>query len=476
MSFSVAPRTWPVPAETTRPVWGREPRPVTEAARSEPSDPGAIRRISLRYVDAELERRYQRVVGAEGRSGFRFTTASAAVLWFLAAGIIPAGTAIPLTLAVPLCLGMALLNEAALLLSDRADTLDRQHALIALLTSVNGLVVLWLASTGRVLPGYGISAVMLLFAFGFVSRTAFLFAAFRSAVVAVGFAIFAITYPGPERLLIDAFILVAAIVGMLVALRMLERSRRQVFSQQIVIMKQSAALGTEKDRADALLSNMLPASISRRLLDGERAIADEYPSVTVLFADIVGFTPLAARLPADEVIGLLDRLFSRFDELVAARGLEKVKTIGDAYMAAGGLSDGLVDHAFRIVDLALAMMTAAAQADDLGGDLRLRIGIHSGPVIGGVIGHRKVAFDIWGDTVNVASRLESQGSPGRIQVSDATWQLVRDRFEAVALGWLDLRGHGPVETWEIVGRRESPHVRDVATPVAVSDAAVVPGV
>jgi adenylate cyclase len=124
-------------------------------------------------------------------------------------------------------------------------------------------------------------------------------------------------------------------------------------------------------------------------------------------------------------------------------------------MAAAGLSDGVADHASRVIDLALAMMDAAAEAGADRTQLQLRIGVHSGPVIGGVIGHRKVAFDIWGDTVNVASRLESQGVPGRIQVSAATWQLVRDRYEGVARGWLDLRGHGPVETYSIVGRRES---------------------
>jgi len=453
MSVSGASRAWRVlEAEVRR--GASHARPSHHGAAPAARDADALRQVSLRFVDRELERRYQQTVGAEGRTGFRITTGSAAVLWFVAGAVIPAGTSIPLAVAVPLCLAMALLNEAALLLSDWAETLDRQHVLVAALTSVNGLVILWLASTGRVLPGYGISALLLMFAFGFVSRTGFIFAAVRSVVIAIGFVIVAITYPGRERLVVDAFIFGAAVIGMLIALRMLERSRRQVFAQDLVITTQARALSVEKARADALLSNMLPAGIARRLLDGERAIADEYPAVTVLFADIVGFTPLAARLAPDEVVGLLDRLFSRFDELVAARGIEKVKTIGDAYMAAAGLSDGVADHASRVIDLALAMMDAAAEAGAGGTQLQLRIGVHSGPVIGGVIGHRKVAFDIWGDTVNVASRLESQGVPGRIQLSAATWQLVRDRYEGVPRGWLDLRGHGPVETYSIVGRRE----------------------
>src|SRR4029079_10313648 len=136
--------------------------------------------------------------------------------------------------------------------------------------------------------------------------------------------------------------------------------------------------------------------------------------VTVLFADIVAFTPLASRLPAAEVVGLLDRLFARFDELVAERGLEKIKTIGDAYMAAGGIPEPVGDHAARVVDLGLAMIDVAENEGDRIAGLQLRIGVHSGPVIGGVIGSRKFAFDIWGETVNIARRLESQGVPGSI--------------------------------------------------------------
>jgi class 3 adenylate cyclase len=161
---------------------------------------------------------------------------------------------------------------------------------------------------------------------------------------------------------------------------------------------------------------------------------------------------LATRLPADEVVGLLGWLFARFDELVAERGLEKIKTIGDAYMAAGGLPEPLDDHAARVIDLGLAMI-GATQEDDRFADLRLRIGVHSGPVIGGVIGNRKFAFDIWGETVNIASRLESQGVGGRVHVSAATWGSVEDLFDAEPRGPIHLRGYGPMETYTIVGRR-----------------------
>ena len=433
---------------------GRRQPSAREASGLEP-DSGALRPVSLRFFDPVLERRYQVSSGAESLTGFRITTAAAAVLWLLAAVIIPTGTTISIERAVSVCFVVAALNWAAFVLSEGFDTLDLQHAVLALLSSVNGLVILWLASSGGVLPGYGVSAIMLLFAFGFVSRTAFVFAAWRSGVLVVGFIVAARTYQGRGSLDVDAFILGAAVAGTLVALRLLEQSRRRVFSQDIVITRQADELRAERDRADGLLQNILPAPISARLLAGERTIADAYPAVTVLFADIVAFTPLAARLPADEVVDLLGRLFARFDELVAERGLEKIKTIGDAYMVEGGIPEPVADHAARVVDLGLAMIDAAKHEGDRIAGLELRIGVHSGPVIGGVIGNRKFAFDIWGETVNIASRLESQGVPGRIQVSDATWRAIESQFEAKHVGLVQIRGYGPMDTYTIVGHRDT---------------------
>jgi class 3 adenylate cyclase len=430
---------------------GGSVRPAPLAAAS---DGGALRPVSLRFEDAVLERRFQLHGGAESLAGFRITTATAAAMWLFAALVVPTATPIAPGLAMGVSSALGLLNAAALLTSGWATTLDRQHSIVAFLTSVNGLVILGLAAIGGLLPGYGTSALMLLFAFGFVSRTGFVFAFVRSAVIVLGFTVAALLYRGSGSLLVDVFIFGAAVVGTLVALRLLETSRRRVFYQDIVIRQQAEALGLEKQRSDALLLDVLPASITSRLLRGERAIADVYPDVTVLFADIVGFTPMAARLPAHEVVGLLDRLYARFDELVAERGLEKIKTIGDAYMAAGGVPDRVDDHAARIVDLGLAMIRAAKQQSVDGVDLQLRIGVHSGPVIGGVIGQRKFAFDIWGETVNVASRLESQGMPGRAHVSDATWSKVADQFDAESRGPIDLRGQGRMKTYAIVGRRK----------------------
>jgi adenylate cyclase len=344
---------------------------------------------------------------------------------------------------------MALLNFVAFLASERAVTIDRQHTIASVLTAMNGLVILLLASVGGVLPGYGVSAIMLLFAFGFVSRTGFLFAAWRSAAVIAGFVASVVLYRGPGSLLVDAFIFGAAVIGSLVGLRLLEQARRRVFFQDLVITEQADALRIEKDKSEALLGNVLPAPIVTRLLKGERTIADEYSSVTVLFADIVGFTPLAARLRPTEVIDLLGGLFARFDALAAERGVEKIKTMGDSYIAAGGLPAPLDEHPARVVDLGLAMIDVAGQETRWAGGIRLRVGVHSGPIVGGVIGARKFAFDIWGDTVNIASRLESQGVPNRIHVSEATWRLVEGRFRGRPRGRIDLRGHGVMPTYTI---------------------------
>jgi adenylate cyclase len=178
--------------------------------------------------------------------------------------------------------------------------------------------------------------------------------------------------------------------------------------------------------ADELLTNAIPVSIAARLKRGER-IADAYPSTTVLFADLVGFTPWAGRTDPGQVVSFLDDLFSRFDQMAAEYGVEKIKTIGDSYMAVAGAPEPRSDHAEAAVGLARGMLGALAEVRDREGPpLDLRIGLASGSVVGGVIGQRRILFDLWGDTVNVASRMESSGVPGRIQVAPSTWDLLRE--------------------------------------------------
>jgi len=170
-----------------------------------------------------------------------------------------------------------------------------------------------------------------------------------------------------------------------------------------------------------------------------------------LFADVVDFTPLASRLDARDVVGMLDRLFTAFDELVDRYEVEKIKTIGDCYMVAAGVPRPRPDHAQALAGLALEMKDCARTCLP-GNDLRLRIGISSGPVVAGVIGRRRFLYDLWGDTVNMASRMESHGTSDEIQITRPTWQLLRDDFVTERLGLVDVKGKGAVETWRLVAR------------------------
>lgn len=414
-------------------------------------DRGATQPFTLRFVDSVLEDSFQQEEGHAGLSGYRIITGATVVLWVLAAVLIPLGTDISPELSRVVGGGMALVGLACFAASSWATTMNRQHALASLLTSANGLVILVLATAGDVVQGFAVSGIMLLYMFGFVSRTRFVFALLRTVVIGIGFGMVWMNYVGPGSLLMDGFFLGAASVASLVGLRLLELNRRRVWHQRLVIEEQSAAIEIERSESERLLLNVLPAAVSKRLRLGENPIADDFPSVTVLFADIVGFTAMSAALAADEVITMLSGLFSMFDDLVSERGLEKIKTIGDAYMAVGGLPDPLPDHAVRVVDLAMAMQASTGTSEHFPG-MALRIGVHSGPVAGGVIGTRKFAYDVWGTTVNVAARLESAGIPGRIQVSEETRSLTREAFRYELRGEVELRGLGPRTTYLVSER------------------------
>lgn len=223
-----------------------------------------------------------------------------------------------------------------------------------------------------------------------------------------------------------------------------ERVLRTSYRQSRIIEIQDQMLEQERTRSDALLANMLPEPIVARLKDSPGSIADGHEQVTVLFADVVGFTPLSARLPPSEVVEFLNQVFTRFDELARHHKVEKIKTIGDAYMAVAGIPVERADHAHAIAALALDM---AATVEDLrqatGHPLEFRIGIESGPAVAGVIGTSKFAYDLWGDTVNTAARLESHGVPSRIQVGRTAYEHLRDHFVLSSRGLVDLKGKGP---------------------------------
>jgi len=215
-----------------------------------------------------------------------------------------------------------------------------------------------------------------------------------------------------------------------------------------------AELGVERAKSERLLLNVLPESIAARLKESDEVIAEGFESATVLFADIVGFTPLAQELEPAATVALLDRVFARWDGLAESQGLEKIKTIGDAYMVAGGLPQPRPDHAEAIAEMALAMGAEVERdAAEAGLPLQVRIGIDSGPVVAGVIGRAKFSYDLWGDTVNTASRMESHGLPGEVQVTERVYQRLRDSYELRRRGTIEVKGKGPMTTYLLLGRR-----------------------
>jgi class 3 adenylate cyclase len=211
----------------------------------------------------------------------------------------------------------------------------------------------------------------------------------------------------------------------------------------------------ERSLSERLLANILPSPIATRLKRGESPISDAHPAATIMFADIVNFTAVAAALPADVVVTMLNRLFQAFDDMVDRRGLEKIKTIGDAYMVAGGLDDR-GDGAAAISDLGLEMLALVRDERHRDGvTLDLRVGIHTGPLVAGVIGKRKFSYDVWGDTVNTASRLTDASEPGRILISAATAASLGSRWRLVPCGPIDLKGIGHVSAYFLLGRSDA---------------------
>ncbi len=238
--------------------------------------------------------------------------------------------------------------------------------------------------------------------------------------------------------------LVAANVVGIAALYRAERFRR-------LDHLNARRLNEQRARYHDLLTSILPAAVAERLQRGE-TVVDEHSDVTVLFADIVGFTAMAARSRPDQILDLLNRLFAAFDEITARHGLEKIKTIGDSYMVAGGVSGDSGAHAPAMADLALAMQDAAAQVNDPDGQpVRIRIGIHVGGLTAGVIGQRRFMYDLWGDTVNIASRMQSLGEPDRIQVSDDMRQRLDASYQLDPRGKIEVKGRGEMSTWYLLG-------------------------
>ncbi len=223
---------------------------------------------------------------------------------------------------------------------------------------------------------------------------------------------------------------------------------------QLELKRAREELKAMHQKTDSLLLNILPHSIADRLKESERNIVDNFPEATILFCDLVGFTPMASRTSPSQLVGFLNGIFSGIDQLVEKYGLEKIKTIGDAYMVAGGVPDPRRDHASAMADFALELLDILPRlAEGAERPVQLRIGIHCGPVVAGVIGEKKFAYDLWGDTVNIASRMESSGSANRIQVSQAARDELGEDYEFESRGTVGIKGKGEMQTWFLLDKK-----------------------
>ncbi len=292
-------------------------------------------------------------------------------------------------------------------------------------------------------------------------KAAFWFAAFAVLVIVAGLMDLGIFGPllpevGPlSANLITIFFIMNAIGPSVVVFALLSYFTRQRDRAHNLLL-------AEQSKSDTLLLNILPQSIARRLKDGpDQRIAECFDDASILFADIAGFTPLSAELGVERVVELLNDLHTGFDAIMERRGLEKIRTIGDGYMAASGVPTPRRDHAHALADAALDMLDFARELSvryEL--PIHLRIGINSGTIMAGVIGRQKFSYDVWGDSVNVASRMESHGQSDRIQIAERTYNMIKDDFITSPRGTIEIKGKGEMRTWFLIGRKTRQDDRD----------------
>ena len=270
---------------------------------------------------------------------------------------------------------------------------------------------------------------------------------------------------GPGWLLVNLMAVFCAIILGSLSAYTRERSARAAFRAQ-------KELASSRERVDDLLHSMLPHDIVTRIQAGETAIADSHGEVSIIFADLKGFTELSRKISPSHLVKVLNSLFSTFDLEAGRYGIDRIKTIGDAYMAIGGLTraPGARDHAENAAELAFAMMRAVQRLiDDLGYPLQIRVGLHVGPVVAGVIGVRRPAFDCWGESVNLASRLESSAEPGTILISESAYWRLRPLYEIEARDEIDLKGIGKAKVYCLKGRLAEPAAGfEPAAPLAAT--------
>jgi class 3 adenylate cyclase len=441
------------------------PRPLRRFFKQAPE----LHPITLRFVDQRLGDSFQRDYFVDNLPYIRLAHVLGIIMWavfgLLARYLVhnDASGTLDLVLRFGVAIPMVLVSLA---LTYTSWYPRYWQPVLGFVLLANGL--LW--STHRaIVPDataeWAFAGLILVLAFNYVlSRVQFVYTAVIGIVIIAYHNVVSTIVVGEtarDVIFVDFFLIGFASIGMAGAY-VLERFMRLLYLRE-------RELDVERRRSEDLLENTLPRAIVQRLKDRGAepegaSIADALPEVSVLFADIEGFTPRGATIPPGELVAVLDGIFSRFDTLVDRFGLEKIKTVGDAYMAVAGAPEPHPEHARAAAEMALGIQEAMAQLRWPGGDpMRVRVGVASGPAVAGVIGHRKFAYDLWGDTVNLASRLESHGTPGRILVSEATATLLQEDYVLSEKQVIELKGRGPTPARFLLGRSEedSPAVEDL---------------
>lgn len=412
-----------------------------------------LRPLSLRFTDAGLERGFQEQYFRDNIGYVRTAHVIAIVGWALFGLFVPPPGSHESYLVITLVAGVGVTSVSLALTYTRRFGRSWQRSVVALVVVYPTLSELYRMLWGRAADWTGVVGLLLVLAFAYaLLRLQYRYAALAGLLAVVCYNVTRILVQARGDIGLiqpDIYLTAFAVVGTAAAFA-LERFARLLFLRE-------RDLDRERERGDALLRNILPETIIDRLKMREPGIedgriAERYAEATVLFADLVGFTERAAHMDPDELIVTLDEVFGRWDRLADRLGLEKIKTIGDAYMAVAGVPEARTDHVEAAADMALAIRDGLSELRwPTGSPIAVRIGLACGPVVAGVIGHRKFAYDIWGDTVNAASRLESAAAPGSIQVSDAVHDRLCGNYAFRGPYVVDLKGKGLTTAHSLLG-------------------------
>ena len=416
------------------------------------AEPTRMYPFTLRFADADLERTFCGEYARKGLGSFRVAVLCAAgvvlILWLLMDTLLPWIPNAGARVSVPMLIVLATVI-AGYLASYRPRFLHIHQPFVLSGGWTIAAAETWLCLLlpPSALPGVAVVIIIHILNMYAMVRLLFpwaCYAGWGTAIMFLGYLNYRGILAGVEWVSYASMFIITNLFGMIVA-RQLDQSARREF----LAVRNAAA---EHERSERLLRNILPVEVAKELSETGVARSATHESVTVLFTDFSGFTQVASAIPADRMVAELNEIFGAFDDICDELGVEKIKTIGDAYMAAAGLPKPCADHAVRCVRASIRMLDYLEQRNRKSVfKWSLRVGVHSGPAVTGVVGKRKYAFDVWGDTVNVASRMESASEPGRVNVSAHTYDLIRAEYDCEHRGKMDAKGKGQIDMYFVKG-------------------------